>query len=278
MRQIINSTMVAQFLRGKSGTVYICFFLFFIFFFSSLTFENCRRVVTRKNSLGQERQGGLTVRVARRDEYDIFHFLAVCFRLEREGNVQKELELDYIKHTTIQEMSIEEIPQGAEVTIIPKAEKKAKDALLKLGLKPLKDISRVTFRKKNNTILAIEKPEVYRTQGGSYVVFGEAKVEDLTKRYQEAMAAQEAAKEVNNAVNAPKEDDLATSIQKDLAAASLEDKKAEAEDDGEEVDATGLEESDITVVMEQTNTTRNKAVKALKENKGDIVNAIMSLS
>lgn len=32
MRQIINSTMVAQFLRGKSGTVYICFFLFFIFF------------------------------------------------------------------------------------------------------------------------------------------------------------------------------------------------------------------------------------------------------
>ncbi|CAI8502515.1 unnamed protein product [Pichia kudriavzevii] len=203
-----------------------------------------------------ERQGGLTVRVARRDEYDIFHFLAVCFRLEREGNVQKESELDYIKHTTIQEMSIEEIPQGAEVTIIPKAEKKAKDALLKLGLKPLKDISRVTFRKKNNTILAIEKPE----------------------RYQEAMAAQEAAKEVNNAVNAPKEDDLATSIQKDLAAASLEDKKAEAEDDGEEVDATGLEESDITVVMEQTNTTRNKAVKALKENKGDIVNAIMSLS
>lgn len=174
-------------------------------------------------------------------------------------------------------MSIEEIPQGAEVTVIPKAEKKARDALIKLGLKQLKDISRVTFRKKNNTILAIEKPEVYKTQGGSYIIFGEAKVEDLTKRYQEAMAAQEAAREVNSAVNAPKED-LATSIQDDLKKAALEGKAVEAEDDAEEVDATGLEEGDITVIMEQTNATRNKAVKALKEHKGDIVNAIMSLS
>ena len=175
-------------------------------------------------------------------------------------------------------MSIEEIPQGAEVTIVPKAEKKAKDALLKLGLKPLKEISRVTFRKKNNTILAIDKPEVYRTLGGSYIIFGEAKVEDLNKRYQEAMAAQQAAQEVNDAVNTPK-DDLAASIQDDLKKASLDDKPAEAEaDDGEPADATGLEESDISVIMEQTNASRNKAIKALKEHNGDIVNAIMSLS
>lgn len=175
-------------------------------------------------------------------------------------------------------MSIEEIPQGAEVTIIPKAEKKARETLLKLGLKQLKDISRVTFRRKNNTILAIEKPEVYKTSGGSYIIFGEAQVEDLTKRYQEAMAAQQAASEVNEAINAPK-DDLASSIQDDLKKASLEDKSASADaDDDEPQDATGLEESDITVIMEQTNTSRNKAIKALKEHDGDIVNAIMSLS
>lgn len=174
-------------------------------------------------------------------------------------------------------MSIEEIPQGADVTIIPKAEKKARDALIKLGLKQLKDISRVTFRKKDNTILAIEKPEVYRTQGGSYVIFGEAKAEDLNKRYEEAMAAQEAAREVNSAVNAPA-DDLASSIQNDLAKASLEDNSANAEDDDEEVDTAGLDEADIAVIMEQTSASRNKAAKALKEYKGDIVNAIMSLS
>lgn len=141
----------------------------------------------------------------------------------------------------------------------------------------MKDISRVTFKKKNNTILAIEKPEVYKTLGGSYVIFGEAKVEDLTKRYQEAMAAQQAAKEVNDAVNTPK-DDLAASIQDDLKKASLEDKPAAEEDDSEPADATGLEESDIQVIVEQTNTTRNKAINALREHNGDIVNAIMSLS
>lgn len=174
-------------------------------------------------------------------------------------------------------MSIEEIPQGAEVTVIPKAEKKARDALIKLGLKQLKDFSRVTFRKKNNTILAIDKPEVYKTQGGSYIIFGEAQVEDLNKRYQEAMAAQQAAKEVNDAVNSKSENpDLAASIQDDLKKASLEDK--EAADDEEEQDATGLEETDITVIMEQTNSSRNKSIKALKEHNGDVVNAIMSLS
>merc|ERR1712206_16905 len=110
----------------------------------------------------------------------------------------------------------------------------------------------------NNTILAIEKPEVYKTSGGSYIIFGEAQVEDLTKRYQEAMAAQQAASEVNDAINAPKGDDLAASIQDDLKKASLEDKP----------------ESDNTVIMEQTNTSRNKAIKALKEHDGDIVNAI----
>jgi nascent polypeptide-associated complex subunit alpha len=174
-------------------------------------------------------------------------------------------------------MSIEEIPQGSEVTILPKAEKKARDALIKLGLKQLKDISRVTFRRKNNTILAIEKPEVYRTLGGSYVIFGEAKVEDLNKRYQEAMAAQQAASEVNEAINAPK-DDLASSIQDDLKKAAEEGKPEATEDDDAPQDATGLEESDITVIMEQTNASRNKAIKALREHDGDMVNAIMSLS
>lgn len=92
------------------------------------------------------------------------------------------------------------------------------------------------------------------------------------------MAAQQAAKEVNDAVNTPKED-LAASIQDDLKKASLEDKPAETEeDDSEPADATGLEEADISVIIEQTNTTRNKAIKALREHNGDIVNAIMSLS
>jgi nascent polypeptide-associated complex subunit alpha len=57
-----------------------------------------------------------------------------------------------------------------------------------------------------------------------------------------------------------------------------DDKKDEDEDDGEEVDATDLEDKDIELVMTQANVSRNKAIKALKENDNDIVNSIMALS
>ena len=53
---------------------------------------------------------------------------------------------------------------------------------------------------------------------------------------------------------------------------SLED-----EDDGE-VDASGVEDKDIELVMSQANVSRSKAVKALKNNANDIVNAIMELT
>lgn len=55
-------------------------------------------------------------------------------------------------------------------------------------------------------------------------------------------------------------------------------KKDEDEDDGEEVDAEGLEDKDIELVMTQANVSRKKAIKALKENDNDIVNSIMALS
>ena len=43
-------------------------------------------------------------------------------------------------------------------------------------------------------------------------------------------------------------------------------------------DETGVGERDIELVMSQTQVSRAKAVKALKENDCDIVNAIMDLS
>ena len=47
------------------------------------------------------------------------------------------------------------------------------------------------------------------------------------------------------------------------------------DDDDEEVDAEGVEDKDIDLVMSQANVSRSKAVKALKNNANDIVNAIM---
>ena len=45
-----------------------------------------------------------------------------------------------------------------------------------------------------------------------------------------------------------------------------------------QVDATGVEEKDVELVMSQANVSKAKAVKALKNNANDIVNAIMELT
>ena len=49
-------------------------------------------------------------------------------------------------------------------------------------------------------------------------------------------------------------------------------------EDDEEVDAEGLDESDIKIIMEQANVSRSKAIKSLREHDNDVVNTIMDLS
>ena len=49
-------------------------------------------------------------------------------------------------------------------------------------------------------------------------------------------------------------------------------------DDSGEVDESGVEPKDVDLVMSQAGVSRAKAVKALKTNDGDIVNAIMELT
>lgn len=95
-----------------------------------------------------------------------------------------------------------------------------------------------------------------------YIIFGEAKIEDLNSQAQ-ASAAQQ----------------LVSQAQQSREAPADEGKKGEAdeEDDGEEVDAEGVEEKDIELVMTQASVGRNKAIRALKSNNNDIVNAIMEV-
>ena len=75
------------------------------------------------------------------------------------------------------------------------------------------------------------------------------------------------------------EDKSPEAITADLEKASLGDKKAEDEEEDEgEIDETGLDPKDIEIVVEQTQVSRAKAVKALRNHDGDMVNAIMDLS
>jgi nascent polypeptide-associated complex subunit alpha len=49
------------------------------------------------------------------------------------------------------------------------------------------------------------------------------------------------------------------------------------EDDGP-VDETGIDPKDIDLIMAQVNCSRAKAVRALRESGGDLINAIMAAS
>jgi len=159
---------------------------------------------------------------------------------------------------------------GLPIDMVSKAkqsrgEKKARKIMSKLGLKPVQGVNRVTIRKSKNILFVINKPDVYKNPvSDTYIVFGEAKIEDLSQQAQ--VAAAEKFKEVNPA------GDGATGNPTTSVAPIAE----ESED--EEVDETGVEDKDVELVMSQANVSRSKAIKALKNNQNDIVNAIMELT
>ncbi|CBF71133.1 NAC domain-containing protein [Aspergillus recurvatus] len=167
------------------------------------------------------------------------------------------------------------IPGGAAVTIHSRNEKKARKAIGKLGLKHVPGITRVTLRRPKNILFVINQPDVYRSpSSNTWIIFGEAKIEDLNSQAQASAAQQLAAAEAAGE-HAGHDHDHDKGKGK---APETEAKKEEEEDDGEEVDETGLEPKDIDLVMAQANVSRKKAVKALRENDNDIVNSIMALS
>merc|ERR1711942_4764 len=143
-----------------------------------------------------------------------------------------------------------------------RSEKKARKAMSKLGLKQVQGVTRVTIRKSKNILFVISRPDVYKSPASdTYIVFGEAKIEDLSQQAQ--MAAAEKFKAPESALGGP-----------EIPSAAQPVIQEESEEE-EEIDETGVEAKDIELVMSQANVTRAKAVKALKNNQNDIVNAIM---
>ncbi|KAG9198068.1 GAL4 enhancer protein [Epicoccum nigrum] len=172
------------------------------------------------------------------------------------------------------------IPQGSSVTVHSRNEKKARKAITKLGLKHIEGITRVTLRRPKNILFVINQPDVYKSpSSNTYIIFGEAKIEDLNSQAQASAAQQLAQAEQQGHDHAghdhdhDHDHDHAHGEEK-----KVEEKAEEEEDDGEEVDDSGLEAKDIELVMQQASVSRKKAVKALKENDNDIVNSIMALS
>ncbi|KAI3417850.1 NAC-A/B domain-containing protein [Psidium guajava] len=146
-----------------------------------------------------------------------------------------------------------------------RSEKKSRKAMLKLGMKPITGVSRVTIKRTKNILFFISKPDVFKSpHSETYVIFGEAKIEDLSSQLQNQAAQQFRMPDMSSVISKPD--------------ASAADSSALADGEEEDVDETGVEPRDIDLVMTQAGVSRNKAVKALKARNGDIVGAIMELT
>ncbi|XP_049749521.1 NAC-alpha domain-containing protein 1 [Elephas maximus indicus] len=150
-----------------------------------------------------------------------------------------------------------------------RSEKKARKAMSKLGLRQIQGVTRITIQKSKNILFVISKPDVFKSPASdTYVVFGEAKIEDLSQQVHKAAAEK---------FKVPAEPSASASESAPGLRATPECQEEEEEEE-EEVDETGLELRDIELVMAQANVSRAKAVRALRDNHSDIVNAIMELT
>ena len=141
-----------------------------------------------------------------------------------------------------------------------RGEKKARKAISKLGMKVISGVERVTMKKSKNMLFVIPNADVYKSPNSdTYIIFGEAKVEDLAQKAAAMQAAQ---------ANANRNDANLRAAQSAMLAS--------ADDDA--VDESGVDPKDIELVCSQAGCSRSAAVKALKNNDNDIVNAIMELT
>lgn len=111
-----------------------------------------------------------------------------------------------------------------------------------------------------NILSFITKLDVYKSPAtGTYIVWEEAKIEELSQQAQ--LATADEFKVQGEAVS---------SIQENAQTPTVQEKNEE-----EEVDQTAMEVKDIEMVTVHANVSRAKAVQALKSKSNDIVSAIM---
>uniref|UniRef100_A0A8C5Y0W3 NAC-A/B domain-containing protein n=1 Tax=Microcebus murinus TaxID=30608 RepID=A0A8C5Y0W3_MICMU len=141
--------------------------------------------------------------------------------------------------------------QQAPLAAASSSEKKAWKAMSKLGLRQVTGVTRVSIQKSKNIFFVITKPS---PASDTYIVFMEAKIEDLSQQGQ--LAAAEKFKVQGEAVSNIQENTQTPTVQE--------------ESEEEEADETGVEVKDIELVMSQANVSRAKALGALKYNSNDI--------
>lgn len=123
---------------------------------------------------------------------------------------------------------------------------------------------------------------MYRHPGSDhYVIFGEAKIEDLGHQAQlqslERLKNPDFIGDDKKGIEAGAGGSLSGAGNdkgegKDSGLPSSTTKIEDSDEEGNEPDETGLDANDVSLVMTQAGVKRSRAVRALKRNDGDIVN------
>merc|ERR1712100_400927 len=142
---------------------------------------------------------------------------------------------------------------------INKNEKKARKILNKVGLVGCSSVNRVTIKKSKDILFVFQIPDVYKIpDSDTYIIYGEARIED---------------------VNTPNHADAVRKLNQLNQKKEKINSEPEAEKEvEEEIDISGLDPNDIQMVIDQSGCSKLKAIEALKEADGDIVNAIMDMT
>jgi nascent polypeptide-associated complex subunit alpha len=94
--------------------------------------------------------------------------------------------------------AVPEIPAVSQKSKPNRNEKKSRKAMQKLGMKAVPGIIRVTVKKSKNILFVISKPDVFKSPAAdTYIIFGEAKIEDLNTQAQMNAAQQFRAPDVS---------------------------------------------------------------------------------
>lgn len=138
-----------------------------------------------------------------------------------------------------------------------RTEKKARKQMKSLGMKQLTGINRVTVKKAKNILFVISSPDVFKSPASdTYIIFGDAKIEDINSQAAAAAAQQFKAPEEEG------DDDMPSLV--------------DADEDDDNVDTTGLDQDEIDTIMQQTSCSKARAVSALRKHQ-HVVDAILSI-
>ena len=186
------------------------------------------------------------------------------------------------------------VAENTQPKEINRAERKARRMMEKLNMKKCPGITQCILKIRNSArggggVFTIIAPDCYVSNNGvSYVVFGEARqgggrgVPGAEFAGAQQAAIQQLAEIAKSGGGIPGASDAAVSDVKNasnndsLKIEEINDDKDNA--DEEVVDESGVDKKDIDLCVMQAGCSRSDAVKALKSNDGDLVNAIMSLT